>query len=94
MKTNSDTTAKLYIGFDVHKEKTAIALAEPGPDGEIRSYGEVATIQIVLERTIRKLAKARGVTLSEIHICYEAGGCGMWIARMLVRLKVRTQICP
>jgi hypothetical protein len=33
MKTNSDTTAKLYIGFDVHKEKTAIALAEPGAGG-------------------------------------------------------------
>ena len=43
MKTNSDTTAKLYIGLDVHKEKSAIALAEPGACGETRSYGEVAT---------------------------------------------------
>ena len=32
MKTNSDTTAKLYIGFDGLKEKTAIALAEPHGD--------------------------------------------------------------
>jgi hypothetical protein len=34
MKTNSDTTAKPYTGFDVHKEKNAIALAEPGASGE------------------------------------------------------------
>ena len=95
MKTNSDTTAKLYIGFDVHKEKTAIALAEPGAAGEIRSYGEVATTQIALERTIRKIAKARSAALPEVHICYEAGGCGMWIARMLLRLKVQcTVVAP
>ena len=95
MKTNSDTTAKLYIGLDVHKEKTAIALAEPGVRGETRSYGEVATTQIALERTIRKIAKARDVALPEVHICYEAGGCGMWIARMLVRLKVQcTVVAP
>ena len=92
MKTNSDTTAKLYIGLDVHKEKSAIALAEPGAHGETRSYGEVATTQIALERTIRKIAKARGVALPEVHICYEAGGCGMWIARMLVRLKVQCTV--
>ncbi len=53
MKTNSDTTTRLYIGLDVHKEKTSIAIAEPGAAGEIRSYGEVATTQIALERTLR-----------------------------------------
>ncbi|MEI6175648.1 MAG: IS110 family transposase [Verrucomicrobiota bacterium] len=95
MKTNSDTTTKLYVGFDVHKEKTSLAIADPGATGEIRSYGEVATTQIALERTLRKIAKARGVALAEIHVCYEAGGCGMWIARMLVRLKVQcTVVAP
>ena len=95
MKTNSDTTTKLYVGFDVHKEKTTIAIAEPGATGEIRSYGEVATTQGAFERTLRRLAKARGVAMGEIHVCYEAGGCGMWIARMLVRMKVRcTVVAP
>ena len=95
MKTNSDTTTKLYVGLDVHKEKTSIALAEPGATGEIRSYGEVATTQAALERTLRRLAKARGLAMGEIHVCYEAGGCGMWIARMLVRIKVRcTVVAP
>ena len=73
MKTNSDTTAKLYIGFDAHKEKTSIAIAEPGATGEIRSSGEVATTQVALKRRLRKIAKARGVALPEIHVCYEAG---------------------
>ena len=58
MKTNSDTTTKLYIGLDVHKEQTSIALAEPGSKGEIRSYGSVATSQIMLERVVRRIAKA------------------------------------
>lgn len=88
MKTNSDTTTKLYIGLDVHKEQTSIALAEPGSQGEIRSYGSVATSQIMLERVVRRIAKAHKIGLAELHVCYEAGGCGMWIARMFVRLKV------
>jgi transposase len=95
MKTNSDTTTKLYIGLDVHKEQTSVALAEPGAKGEIRSHGNCATSQIALERLIRRIAKARGCSLPEIHICYEAGGCGMWIARMLLRLKVQcTVVAP
>jgi transposase len=88
MKTNSDTTAKLYIGLDVHKEQTSIALADPGSKGELRSYGSVATSQIMLERVVRRIAKAHKIGLAELHVCHEAGGCGMWIARMFVRLKV------
>jgi transposase len=95
MKTNSDTTAAIYIGLDVHKEKTSIAIASAGADGEVRSYGEVATTQITLERTLRKIAKARGISLAEFHVCYEAGGCGMWLARMFARLKLPcTVIAP
>jgi len=64
-------------------------------DREIRSYGEVATTQVAFERTLRKIAKSRSAAMPEIHVCYEAGGCGMWIARMLVRLKVRcTVVAP
>ena len=55
MKTNSDTTAKLYIGFDVHQEQTSVAIAEPGSNGEIRSHGRVATSQSALEKLLRRL---------------------------------------
>lgn len=88
MKTNSDTTPALYIGLDVHKEKTTVAIADPGANGQIRHHGEVATTHVALERFIRRIAKARSIPLSRISVCYEAGGCGMWIARMLLKMKV------
>jgi transposase len=95
MKTNSDTTPALYIGLDVHKEKTSVAIADPGAKGEIRHHGEVSTTQIALDRLIRGIAKNREIPLSRISVCYEAGGCGMWIARMLMKMKVPcTVIAP
>lgn len=95
MKTNSDTTTAIYIGLDVHKEKTSIAIADPGPSGEVRLHSEVATTQVALERVIGRIARARKISLSQISVCYEAGGCGMWIARMLTKKKVScTVIAP
>jgi len=95
MKPKFDTTPALYIGLDVHKEKTSVAVAEPGPDGEVRHHGEVATTQVAIARAIRRIAKAKGVAVSRLSVCYEAGGCGMWIARMLLKMKVScTVIAP
>lgn len=88
MKTNSDTTPALYIGLDVHKEKTSVATADPGAEGEIRLHSEVATTQVALDRLIRRIAKTRQIPVSRISVCYEAGGCGMWIARMYMKMKV------
>lgn len=88
MKTNSDTTPKLYIGLDVHKEQTAVAIADAGAQGEIRSHGNITTSIPAIEKLLRRLAKAHKITLSDLHVCYEAGGCGMWIARQLTKLKV------
>lgn len=88
MKTNSDTTPKLYIGLDVHKEKTSVAIAEPGANGEIRHQGEVATTQVAIERLIKRTAKTHKIPVSRISVCYEAGGCGMWIARLFLKMKV------
>jgi hypothetical protein len=34
MKPKSDTATKLYIGLDVHKKKSSIAIAVPGAAGE------------------------------------------------------------
>lgn len=95
MKTNSDTPQQLYIGLDVHKAKTSVAVADPGSTGEIRHHGEVATTQVALDRLIRRIAKARAIPLSRIAVCYEAGGCGMWIARNLLKMNVQcTVVAP
>lgn len=95
MKPKANTTAKLYIGLDVHKEKTSVAIAEPGAEGELRHHGECATTQVALSRLIRRIAKAHKIALSSIAVCYEAGGCGMWIARMLLKMNVNcTVIAP
>jgi hypothetical protein len=41
MKTNSNTTPKFYIGLNVHKEQTSVAVADPSPQGEVRSHGSI-----------------------------------------------------
>lgn len=95
MKTNSDTTPKFYIGLDVHKEKTSVAIAEAGANGEVRHHGECATTRVALERLVKRIAKAHKVPTSRLAVCYEAGGCGMWIARMFYNMDVPcTVIAP
>ena len=32
-----------FVGLDVHKKSTSVALAEAGRDGEVRFHGEIAT---------------------------------------------------
>jgi len=78
----------LYIGLDVHKEKTSVAIARPGANGEITYHGSIATSLITLERSLRRIAKSHNRTMQDLRVTYEAGGCGMWIARRLAQLKV------
>lgn len=92
MKTNSDTTRKLYIGLDVHKEQTVVAILEDARDAEPRQYGSINTAQHALERAMRRIAKAQNRKLGDLHVCYEASGCGFWIARRLLQMGVRCDV--
>ncbi|MFC7339643.1 transposase, partial [Haloferula chungangensis] len=92
MKTNSDTPQKLYIGLDVHKEETVIALLEADRNAEPRQYGSITTSQHALERAIRRIAKQQKRELSDLEVCYEASGCGFWIARRLLQMGVKCEV--
>src|SRR5215831_3528969 len=71
-----------YIGFDVHKDGIAVAVAEGGLRGEVREYGWIATTPAALRRLADKLCR-QGV---ELRFCYEAGPCGYGIQRQLSAL--------
>jgi transposase len=73
-----------YVGLDVHKDTTVVAVAEGGREGETRVYGTVSSDLHALEKVLRKLGGA-GVTL---HVVYEAGPTGYVVYRRLVQLKI------
>lgn len=76
---------KVYIGLDVHKEKTVIALAFA--DGrEVFVYGRCSSDINRLLTAIRRLLKKYGLRKQDVRICYEAGPCGFVIARHLIRI--------
>ena len=69
----------LYLGLDVHAENIAVALAEPGRDGELRNHGQIPNAFHSVEKLMRKL----GHPDKELRVCYEAGPCGFVLARFL-----------
>lgn len=74
---------KLYMGLDVHKEKTVVAVALAGT-GEAEHYGNCSSDMVRLAGTIRKVLRKYDVSKDEVSICYEAGPCGFAIARHLI----------
>jgi transposase len=82
--TMSSTT--LYLGLDVHKDSIAIAIAEPGPKGEIRLFGTITNDLHAVERALSRIRKAHPG--AQLEVAYEAGPCGFVIARRLKQLKV------
>ncbi len=54
-------TLNKYVGLDVHKDTTVIAVAEGGRTGEQRVYGTISSDLHALEKTLRKPASIRRV---------------------------------
>lgn len=72
--------ATLYVGMDVHKATVAIAVAEPGRDGEVRVVGNVPNKSSTVIALLCKLKKKHG----PIECAYEAGPCAYTLYRQLV----------
>ena len=75
----------LYIGLDVHKDSIAIAIAESGRNGELRSWGNISNSVPAIKKAIARIRKQYGLEI-ELHFCYEAGPCGFVLARRLQQL--------
>jgi transposase len=76
----------LHLGLDVHKDSITIAIAEPGPKGEIRLFGTITNDLHALERALSRIRQAHPG--SPLEVAYEAGPCGFGIARRLKQLDV------
>ena len=57
MKTKSFISKTLYLGLDVHKAETVIAILESDRDAQPRHYGSIVTIRHALERAMRLLLR-------------------------------------
>ena len=88
MQTDNYTmpSTTLYLGLDVHKDSIAIAIAEPGPKGEIRPFGTITNDLHAIEKVLSRIRKAHPG--AQLEVAYEAGPCGFVIARRLKQLKV------
>jgi len=70
---------ELFIGLDVSKDSHAVAVAEGGRGGEVRSYGEIGSDAASVRRLVRKLDRP-GLRL---RLCCEAGPTGYGLKRLI-----------
>src|SRR5262245_57455137 len=76
-----------YVGLDVHADTIAVAVAEEGRHGEVRSLGVVPNTADGVRRLVKKLGSAE-----TLRCCYEAGPCGYVLYWQLAALGVVCEV--
>jgi transposase len=74
-----------FVGFDVHADTIAIAVAEP--DGEVRPLGIIPNRLESIRKTVAKLGPVQN-----LRSCYEAGPTGYVLYWQLTALKVACEV--
>ena len=77
-----------FVGFDVHKERISIAVAESGRSGTVEYLGEIDNDP----GAIRKLCERLRRPGKPLAFCYEAGPCGYGVYRQLTELGHRCEV--
>ena len=71
-----------FLGLDVHAETIAVAIAQRGKQGEVRSLGTIPNSAEAIAKLIKKLGA------EDLHACYEAGPTGYVTYWQLEKLGV------
>jgi transposase len=68
-----------FVGIDVAKLRNAIAIADPGREGEVRFFGEVDASDTSMRCVIQRIA----AKFDRVDFCYEAGPTGYGLYRLI-----------
>ena len=82
------TNHEAFVGFDVHKETIAVAIAKGGAAGDVCGFRTIKNSKQAVALLARKLARTHG----KLSFCYEAGPCGYAIYRQLADLGHDCQV--
>jgi len=76
-----------FVGLDVHADMIAVAVAEAGRDGEVRSLGKIPNTGEAVWRLVKKLGP-----VARMKACYEAGPTGYALYWQLTQLGVACEV--
>ena len=89
----------LYVGLVVHAKTIAVAVAEGGRNGEVRSLVTNANLLEAIRKLVKKLRDQ-----GEIRVCYEPGPKGYCVCWQLTQpsgpvegidrsFQIRSRVC-